>query len=252
MLGQVYSFAAQGKWDEVLDMAGALPPQAVEESRMAANAFLGVVPFIHINRGDLAAATASRAMFRGAEVSADLQERAANAVGAAALARAEGRDEEAFEHAKEAFAIRGMMGIGHEAVKDAFVEGVEAALALARLDEAEEMLAIVEQLSPGRRPQYVEAHARRFRSRMAILRNDTPNIEQGFKNATGMFREMVVPFWMAVTLLEHGEWLVDQSRAPDARALLDEARAVFEQLGAVPWLERLDKASAALGVEMGS
>lgn len=144
------------------------------------------------------------------------------------------------------------MGIGHEAVKDAFVEGVESALALGRLDDAEEMLAIVEELPPGRLPQYVEAHARRFRSRSAILAHDMSNVEQGFKNATGMFREMAVPFWMAVTLLEHGEWLVDQGRAPDARALLDEARGVFERLGAVPWLERLGKAIASLGVETGS
>ena len=252
MLGQVYPFAALGRWEEALDMVGALPAQAVEDSRLAANAFLGIVPFIHINRGDIAAATTSRAVFHGAKESADLQERASNAVGAAALARAEGHDAEALGYAKEAFAIRGMMGIGHEAVKDAFVEGVEAALALERLGDAEEMLAIVEKMPPGRLPQYVEAHARRFRSRMAILQNDTPNVEQGFKNATGMFREMAVPFWMAVTMLEHGEWLVGQERAPDARPLLDEARAVFEGLGAAPWLERLGKVSATIGVEAGS
>jgi class 3 adenylate cyclase/tetratricopeptide (TPR) repeat protein len=252
MLGQVYPFAALGNWDEVLDMVGALPPQAVEESRLAANAFLGIVPSIHINRGDVAAASASRAMFRGAEESADLQERAGNAVGAAALARAEGRYAEALAYANEAFAIRGMMGIGHEAVKDAFIEGVEAALALGQLDDAEEMLRIIEKMPPGRLPQYVEAHARRFRSRIAILQNDTPNVEQGFKNATGMFREMAVPFWMAVTMLEHGEWLVDQERAPDARPLLDEARAVFEGLRAAPWLERLDKASATIRIEAGA
>jgi tetratricopeptide (TPR) repeat protein len=146
-LGQVYPFEALGMWDEALEMTRALPPIAVEESRLAANAFLGVVPFIHINRGDLEAAAASRSLFHGAEESADLQ------------ARAEGRYEEALASAKEAFAIRGMMGIGHEAVKDAFVEGIEAALATGRLDDAEEMLTTVDELPPGRLPQYVEAHA---------------------------------------------------------------------------------------------
>jgi len=111
------------------------------------------------------------------------------------------------------------------------------------------MLAIVEEMPPGRLPQYVEAHARRFRSRMAMRANDAASVEQGLKNATGMFREMAVPFWMAVTMLEHSEWLVDQERALDARPLLDEARGVFEGLGAVPWLERLDKASAMIGAD---
>ena len=48
-----------------------------------------------------------------------------------------------------------------------------------------------------------------------------------------------MPFWLAVTLLEHGEWLVAQAGG-EAEPLLAEARAIFEQLGAAPWLERLD------------
>jgi len=246
-LGQVYPFAALGRWDEALDMVRALPARAVDESRPAANAFLGVVPFIHINRGDLDAAAASRAMFHGAEDSADLQERAADAVGAAALARAEGRYEEALASAKDAFAIRGMMGIGHEAVKDAFVEGVEAALDDGRLDDAEEMLTTVEELPPGRLPQYVEAQARRFRARIAMQgEGGAPSIEQGLKNAAGMFREMAVPFWMAVTQLEHAEWLIRQDRGGESKPYLDEAREIFEHLAAVPWLERVARASGEL------
>jgi tetratricopeptide (TPR) repeat protein len=231
-LGQAYPSEALGMWDEVLEMTRALPPIAVEESRLAANAFLGVVPFIHINRGDLEAAAASRSLFHGAEESADLQE------------RAEGRYEEALASAKEAFAIRGMMGIGHEAVKDAFVEGIEAALAAGRLDDAEEMLTTVEELPPGRLPQYVEAHARRFRSRIAMIGHGAPpSIEQGLKNAAGMFREMAVPFWMAVTLLEHGEWLIQQDRGAESKPFLDEAREVFDHLEAAPWLARLARAT---------
>jgi hypothetical protein len=65
-------------------------------------------------------------------------------------------------------------------------------------------------------------------------------VEAGFKRAAGMLRELETPFWMAVTLLEHGEWLVRQERAEDAKPLLDEAREVFERLEAAPWLERVD------------
>jgi hypothetical protein len=58
-----------------------------------------------------------------------------------------------------------------------------------------------------------------------------------------MFRELETPFWLAVVLLEQGEWLVAQSRPEDAAALLQDAREIFERLRARPWLERLDRAA---------
>ena len=60
-----------------------------------------------------------------------------------------------------------------------------------------------------------------------------------------MFRELAVPFWMAVTLVEHGEWLVGAGRAYDAKPLVDEAGEIFERLEAAPWLERVDRVVGA-------
>ena len=57
--------------------------------------------------------------------------------------------------------------------------------------------------------------------------------------AAGIFREFGLPFWLAVTQLEHGEWLVEQGRAQEAEPLLGEARETFERLEAKPWLERV-------------
>jgi hypothetical protein len=59
----------------------------------------------------------------------------------------------------------------------------------------------------------------------------------------------VIPFWLAVTLVEHGEWLIDQGHAPEAEPLLREARAIFEQLKAGPWLERLTNAESRVARE---
>jgi hypothetical protein len=53
-------------------------------------------------------------------------------------------------------------------------------------------------------------------------------------------------FRHAVTLLEHAEWLVGQERRAEARPLLDQAREAFEQLRAMPWMERVD------AIELGS
>ena len=60
------------------------------------------------------------------------------------------------------------------------------------------------------------------------------NDAAGFKAAAAGFREYDIPFWLAVTLLEHGELTGDP-------ALLDEARGIFEELKATPRLERLDR-----------
>jgi hypothetical protein len=48
-----------------------------------------------------------------------------------------------------------------------------------------------------------------------------------------------MPFWLAVSLLEHGEWLVSQRRDSDAEPLLAESREIFERLKAKPWLDRV-------------
>ena len=56
-----------------------------------------------------------------------------------------------------------------------------------------------------------------------------------------------MPFYLAVTELEHAEWLVAQNRAGDADPLLIEAREIFERLDATPWRERADRVGAATG-----
>jgi len=58
------------------------------------------------------------------------------------------------------------------------------------------------------------------------------------------FREFGMPFWLAVTLTEHGEWLLSEDRVAEAEPLLAEARETFERLQAKPWLERVEAAEA--------
>ena len=48
-----------------------------------------------------------------------------------------------------------------------------------------------------------------------------------------------MPFRLAVTQLEHAEWLMQEGQSPQAEALVDEARATFERLRAKPWLARV-------------
>ena len=59
-----------------------------------------------------------------------------------------------------------------------------------------------------------------------------------------------MPFYLAVSELEHAEWLAEQGRAEEAEPLLAEAREIFERLGATPWLERADRAGAPKPAEV--
>jgi hypothetical protein len=104
------------------------------------------------------------------------------------------------------------------------VDALEAALTLGDSASAQELLAFIDGLSPGIRPPYLEAHAHRFRARMA--RDPT-----GLELAVRLFHELEIPFVLGVTLLEHAELTGSEA----SRA---EAREIFERLGASLWLER--------------
>ena len=76
---------------------------------------------------------------------------------------------------------------------------------------------------------------------LAASEGDVGAAEAGFKRASSTFRELSVPLWIGVSLLEYAEWLVAEGRAAAAEALLTEARGTFERLEAHPWLGRTDR-----------
>jgi class 3 adenylate cyclase/tetratricopeptide (TPR) repeat protein/ribosomal protein L40E len=240
-LSQVYPLYCLGQWDEALALTAELPKEKFSEVRVAFLAFASVVPSIWVYRGDLD--QARRALELVAELgdSSDVQDRSIFAVGRSRVLQAEGRHTEALAAAEEGLPGREALGLGHEAVKEAFPVAVDAALALGDLSKVEELLAVVEEVPPGKRPPLLEAQARRALARLASSRGDGQRVEAGFKEATGLFRELSVPFSMGVTLLEHGEWLVQRDRSEEASPLLEEAGQIFERLKAQPWLDRVGR-----------
>ena len=61
---------------------------------------------------------------------------------------------------------------------------------------------------------------------------------------SGILRDLGIPFWLAVTQLEHAESLLRTGGPGDAGALIADARATFERLRAAPWLERVEAVAA--------
>ena len=151
----------------------------------------------------------------------------------AQVLRTEGNPRAALAALEPVLEARSELGITYLNIKLGFVEALEAAFALGDAARVDELLGIIEQLRPGERPPLLEAHAYRFRARQS-------GEEAGFATAASRFRDLEMPFWLALAELEHAEWLSGEGRVAEAEPLLAEAREIFERLGARPHLERVD------------
>jgi predicted ATPase/class 3 adenylate cyclase len=240
-LGQTYPLFALGKWDEVREFAGSFPDD-IRSFRQAFGTVASIVVTVTVHQGRLEEAEGLVARLDEFTNSADAQERAAFATGASRLLLAQGDPEGALRVAQIALDTGEEMGFAQEYWKEPFVTALEAALLLDDEARANELLGVIDAVPPGRRTQFFQAHALRFRARLAA-RVDESDADRLFKGAAGLFRELAMPFYLAVTELEHAEWLAAHGRG-DGEALLTEAREIFEQLEAVPWLERVDALSA--------
>lgn len=232
-LGLGHPLFAVGEWDEVLARQAELPSDDWSAARLALAAVLTAVVPVKLHRGLLEEAAQDVTLLAELESSGDVQERSQHHSAKAKLLLAQGELHESLRFAEAALNTRDPLGVRYEAVKEAFVAAVEAAVGLGDLEKAEQLLTSVESLPPGSYPQFLRAHAARFRARLGSER-----AEDLFKGAAALFREMGFLFYLAVTELELGEWLLAQGRAEEAEPLIGEARGIFEKLEAKPWLER--------------
>jgi class 3 adenylate cyclase/tetratricopeptide (TPR) repeat protein len=248
LLESTYPLMLLGRWDEAL---ARFAETAQSEARPRGATGAALVVEIEAARGRTAEAQGIRSLLSRPGSPTDVQERSLQAVCAAVVFAAEGRYAEALSASEEAVELRGLLGTGHQFVKAGFVQGLEAAFALGRLEKVEHLLAKIDALEPGELAPFLRAHGSRFRARLAAARGESKTVERPFKAATRIFREFGILFWLAVTLLEHGEWLTEEGRSTEAEPLLAEAREILERLKATPWLERLDQAGAGTAVAAG-
>ena len=241
-----YLLAMTGAWVEAVEEVRALVGEVESIDIGYYVTLLGVVPELLVPRGSLDEARALLERFGRFESSDDVQERCGYAAGQAAILQAEGSHEAALEAAERAIAGLPMIGAASEPVKAGLVAALESALALGNTDQAEQVLARIDALRPRERTPYLQAQSARFRARMGAPAGDGGSVEQAFKTASAIFLEYGIPFWRAVTELEHAEWLGEQGRSEEAEPLAAAAHAIFERLEATPWIERAER----LGVKV--
>jgi class 3 adenylate cyclase/tetratricopeptide (TPR) repeat protein len=242
LLGELsWSLALTGRWPEAVSILNQVPEERLVELNPT---FLISLPEPLVAQGRLEDAQHLVSLHARHEDSTDIQQRSCYRAAQAVVLRAEGKEREALAAADEALTTTLPIRPADQTVKMAFPQALEAALALGERGRAEQLLATIEALPPGRLAPSLRAHAARFRAGVAADDGETRKAERGFAAAAATFREYGMPFWLAVTLTEHGEWLVAEDRAAEAEPLLAEARKTFERLGANPWLERLESVEA--------
>jgi tetratricopeptide (TPR) repeat protein len=225
-----------GDWDEAISEGRTLTETGV--SHFAADVPVLLSVFLERGEVDEAASVMSATFDPARAESAEI--RAALSWAAARQARALGDLTEAFRMAESAIREQDTLGVRNFFVKEGYVEAMHSALASGNERAVERLVDQIGTLRPGERPPYLQGHIELIRALLAA-RHDMGAAEGPFKQAAGTFRELGVPFWLAVTLLEHGEWLSARGRDSDAAGLLEEARTIFERLRATPWLDRLDR-----------
>jgi ATP/maltotriose-dependent transcriptional regulator MalT len=247
-LGQVYPLFAVGAWDEALEMIGALPEEQWRQARQAFGAAPSVGVLIHVNRGNLEEAVRIIELFEELATSADLQERAVHTCGKARVLLAEGSPEEALLLGAGGLELRATLGYTQEFLKELHVTTAEAALSLGDTERVDALVGELEALPLGTSSQFLQAQSSRFRAHLAAREGDTTNAERLFKGASGLFRELAFPFYLATTQLEYAEWLEAQGRIAELSPVVAEARQIFGQLGARPLLERSERIAGAAPV----
>jgi tetratricopeptide (TPR) repeat protein len=203
-----------------------------------------VIPLIHTNRREADAAERILDTYRRYETSSDVQEVAAWSSGNAALLNARGDHREALAMAERAIASAPAMGADSIMVKIGFLEAVDAGFALGDLDRVRTLTEWGEKLKSIRSSPAMMALHLRAKARLAAAHGDD-GADSLFDASAQTLRQMENRFWLAATLAEQGEWFASQGREDEANPLLDEARGIFESVGAVVWLDRLDEIKRA-------
>ena len=229
-----YPLMMLGRWDEVLEIRNEFTEERVNAGAVVLSVLQAGVE-VYCRRGELEEARRLVSLFSRLEDSTDVQDRGIYHAATAALRCAEGRLEEAVDAGMAAIETADILGVAFQGVKHAIVDALEAALALGDSTRADELFAFVDGLPPGERPPYLDAHVLRLRAREA-------GDAKGLGPAAACFRDLRIPFWLGVTLLEQAEAV---GAGPEATTLQAEARVIFERLGARPWLERCDAVAPA-------
>jgi class 3 adenylate cyclase/tetratricopeptide (TPR) repeat protein len=249
VIGQLPALIDLGRWDAATTVVADFLDSTdleVTDSSLGAELIFGV--WIHVSRGQIVDARnlVDRLADPSRQAGGDslLVHQAAHS----AVLRAQGRDREALDVLGDHAGRLTAQSDYTDASRWAFTEAVESAFAVGDLQMVRRELASADaRLAPGVSP-IQEAHGARFRARLDALEGRDAEVQKTWLAAAAMFQQRQMPFWLAVTRLELGEWMAQRGRLDEADGLLADARRSFVDLGASPWVRRVDATARDAGV----
>jgi tetratricopeptide (TPR) repeat protein len=238
-----------GQWDAAIEAISTLLESSEESmtgSDLGYELIYGI--WVHLWRGEIGEARSHLERTSGLLARASSDYRAVHAAAQMAVLRAQGRDREATAIGAEFFDRLTESTDFLDITRWVLIEVVEAAFAAGDDAAVRRSLDTVSQrLSPNRAP-IVHAHVARFRARLAAVDGREADVTASSRDAIDFFQRREMPFWLAVSRLEFGEWLAARGRMTEATEQLTEARITFEGLRAVPWIDRVDNAGKARAI----
>ena len=129
--------------------------------------------------------------------------------------------------------------------------GIEALIALGRLDEASARIAEYERRCAPERHARVLALVARYSGLIASLRGEHEDAETEFARSLELQDRAPSPYYRARTLMALAAARRRHRRRGDARRALEEAVELFEQAGTDVWADRARADIAALGLRRG-
>jgi class 3 adenylate cyclase/tetratricopeptide (TPR) repeat protein len=131
-----------------------------------------------------------------------------------------------------------IQGPSSEGTRVAWPDAVGAALALDRLDEAQELVDLLADLPRGLVPPLLRAELSRAQALLACARDVRDGVEVDLRAAIDGLAALDYPYWRARAETDLAAWLIDNGRSDEAAPLLDDAVASLHELGAEPALAR--------------
>ena len=243
--GLVEERLSRGDWDEALRNVTSL---GLEEQPQDSD--IGVsLARIHLERGDVDDARRQLATLSNDVETTDVQLRVIALWKRRLLAELEGRYADGIAAVAECIVDSSDL-MPAQSVADALRDTATYASLGGGHDAALQVAARVEELSSAIRSRAVESQLQRLRANAAAAAGEADAAADGYALALAHARSLGFALWLAPVLHDYGAWLVSTGRPDEAAPLLEEARALFAQMGAVTWLERLAGLSAAAPPEV--
>src|SRR6266545_1759191 len=238
-----------GRWTKALRDIERGSEIALEAGQRANEAiFLGLKTLVEAHLGLSASArTAGEHALELAEETGAVMARRASLAGLGLLELSLGRWAEAHAYLAPLTAETRAAGVGEPGAMRFLPDAIEALSAVYNLTEAQALLDFFEERAQATERSSALATAGRCRALLAAARGDVASALTALERALAEHERVPMPFERARTLLALGEAQRRAKQRRAARETLQEALAVFEELGARVWIEKARAELARIG-----